>query len=227
MAIEMPKEMGKKASISGYGKNLQKGTNVSTGDSDVERWLSAMEKGSKVIKVRLGKQWNTTNRQFCLNRETRRIVMYKLDGPGKYSNRPKYGRSKRITNGILDVQMIFRYFLVDIRQMKECFSLDYKLNHSKIVDKWRKDKDLSLCDPARILIIYHGTQFVLNCLVVLSKSVYLSYCRMPHEFYFRLFLSGVTRVMSDLDSGTQLSHSRHSDDPVPVTDRTLAAEGIL
>lgn len=56
---------------------------------------------------------------------------------------------------------------LDLRLVKDSYSLDFKLNTIKIAEKWKKDKEIQRFNPEMILIISFGSSFVLNHWILL------------------------------------------------------------
>lgn len=124
----------------------------SRSDLDIEKVLHSMEKGHRVSKINVSSRraGECTQRQICIKRETRQLLLLKTEPT-----------SDRIPKAAAKPSMI------DIRTIKEVQVLDYKLNVMRLVDKWKRE--MIYYDPTKVLIIYYGSQFVLNTLIVVCK----------------------------------------------------------
>lgn len=114
---------------------------------DLEKIYLSMERGHRVSKINVNRRGECSQRHCCIKRETRQLILSKTD--------------------ITLKNTLAKPSCIDMRTVKEIKTLEHKLVAMNIVDKWRSLG--SLYDPAKILIIYHGSNFVLNTLVVACK----------------------------------------------------------
>lgn len=59
--------------------------------------------------------------------------------------------------------------ILDIRQIREVQTLNYKLNTIKVDDKWKKDREIVNFDSKAILIISYGMGFALSYWILLCE----------------------------------------------------------
>ena len=93
----------------------------------------------------VGRRWEPSYRQLYFQRETRQVILAKR----------KEAQAKPLS--------------VDIRTVQECVTLYHRTVLMKINDKWRRDRDLAALDPTKVLVIYHGSSFVLHYLLFLFE----------------------------------------------------------
>ncbi|KAH7700636.1 variant SH3 domain-containing protein, partial [Aphelenchoides avenae] len=117
-----------------------------------------------VCKLLLLKKWDPTYKKLSFNRETRQIMLSKLE-PGSLSAK---GAKPQV---------------LDLRLVKEAQTVAYKQSTMKVADKWRKDKEIQRFDPEMILVISYGTSFVLNQWIFLfdSKEACRLWCQGIHH----------------------------------------------
>ncbi len=60
-------------------------------DLDLEKILGTMEKGHRICKLALGKRWEPTYRRLCFSRETRQLMLAKVEASPR-SVKPSYGK---------------------------------------------------------------------------------------------------------------------------------------
>ncbi|CAB3405559.1 unnamed protein product [Caenorhabditis bovis] len=117
-------------------------------EMDFGKMFMAMERGHKVCKLAVLKKWDPAYKLLTLDKESRQIFLFKLE-PTAVRCKPQ---------------------VLDIRQIREVQTLDYKLNTIKIDDKWRKDREIMAFDPYKILIISYGMSFALSYWVLLYET---------------------------------------------------------
>ncbi|VDO78880.1 unnamed protein product [Soboliphyme baturini] len=112
---------------------------------DVDSLLTYLEAEHKVLKILLSRRVEVSKRCIHVQRETRQMVIDKVDGSGGGGD-TKQQRSSTL----------------DLRYIKDVHTLDYKLNKMRINEsKWRQ-RELLYYDPKKVMLIYHGSEFVLN-----------------------------------------------------------------
>ncbi|CDW60345.1 SH2 and EF-hand like and PI-PLC-Y and PI-PLC-X do main containing protein [Trichuris trichiura] len=117
--------------------------------TSLEASITAMEKGHRAVRVMLNRKMESTARFLRLQRLSRQVLFYKTDNVwGKGSERP---------------------FGLSVHTIKDVHSLEYKLNTTMVVEKWRQ-KEMIRFDPNKVLLIYHGTDFVLQLIVVILET---------------------------------------------------------
>uniref|UniRef100_A0A5S6Q9V1 Phosphoinositide phospholipase C n=1 Tax=Trichuris muris TaxID=70415 RepID=A0A5S6Q9V1_TRIMR len=117
--------------------------------SSPEASITAMEKGHRAVKVMLNRKVESSARFLRLQRLSRQVLFYKTDNVwGKGAERP---------------------FGLSLHTIKDVHSLDHKLNTIMVVEKWRQ-KEMVRFDPNKVLLIYHGSEFVLQLIVVILET---------------------------------------------------------
>lgn len=132
-------------------------------EMDVEKMLTAMEKGHKVCKLLLLKKWDPSYKKLSFNRDTRQIILSKFENISSSKGCSNSAASSTTISSSSKKQIL------DLRLVKEVQILHYKLNSIKITDKWKKDKDVQRFDSEMILVINYGSSFVFNHWILLCK----------------------------------------------------------
>ncbi|KHN75652.1 1-phosphatidylinositol 4,5-bisphosphate phosphodiesterase gamma-1 [Toxocara canis] len=135
---------------------------------DLEKTFHAMEIGHRVCKLMLLKRWDPTYKKLSYNRETRQLMLSKMDATGKCG----------------------KAHTLDLRIVKEVHTLDFKLNNVKIMDKWAKDKEIKQFDISKILVLAYGTEFILNYWILLFDA--WDACRMWCQGIHHLMMDTVS-----------------------------------
>lgn len=130
-------------------------------EMDLEKMLTAMEKGHKVCKLLLLKKWEPSYKKLSFNRDTRQIILSKFDNTISRSCPNSASSSTSSKKQILDLRLV-----------REAQTLHYKLNYIKINDKWKKDKDVQRFDSEMILVISYGLSFVSNHWILLCRATF-------------------------------------------------------
>lgn len=147
---------------------------------DLEKYYLAMERGHRVTKINISRRGERecSQRHCCIKRETRQIILSKTDA-GSKSNLSKPS-------------------CIDMRTVKEIKTLEHKVGSMKIADKW---KPLGAnYDSNKVLIIYHGTQFVLNVLILACNLLITFFVNNLHIIFIltNCFCSRHARLLSTL-----------------------------
>ncbi|KRX53148.1 1-phosphatidylinositol 4,5-bisphosphate phosphodiesterase gamma-1 [Trichinella sp. T9] len=129
--------------------------------------ISYMEKGTNVAKVFCARKLGSSFNFMRLQCSTMQLLLCK-DGNNnnKDSGRP-YG--------------------ISLHFLKEAQTLEYKVNYMKVVDR-NRHKDMLSYDPSRIMIVYFGSEFILQQLFVAFDSQ--SVCD--------LWTAGINAIRSEL-----------------------------
>lgn len=94
------------------------------------------------------KKWEPSYKRLSLNRTTGQLVLTKHENAFGRATKPQ---------------------TLDLRLIKEAHTVDYKLNHMKINDKWKRDKEIQRFEAEMLLAVSFGSSFIVNHWLFLCK----------------------------------------------------------
>uniref|UniRef100_A0A915I2G5 phosphoinositide phospholipase C n=1 Tax=Romanomermis culicivorax TaxID=13658 RepID=A0A915I2G5_ROMCU len=142
-------------------------TRLYTFNGDLEQIFQSMERGTRVNKIFLNRRGESSLRHCCVKRETRQLLLYKISNAITADAAAPQSLTPLGNFTIINPKYLKSPVAIDMLHVKEIKTLEHKLNYIRFVDKWRSLQNNY--DPAKLLVINYGSQFVLNLAVSLTK----------------------------------------------------------